>query len=169
MAPSSLSPLWLLPELQIYESFIRASPLFFYPYIFSFQNSRHSINMYQMDGKAALFTGYLVLNVPENPKGNSLFSPQFCSFLLFPSLLLHFSFSLCVSEWYYRHFSFIFCSLPFHSIIQVLKILPFPNCGICPLFAILSAISPVQMMTVLLLKYHHSYLIYLPAYILAPS
>lgn len=93
----------------------------------------------------------------ESPKGNflfysALFSPFQPTFCLSVSLIL----SLSVSEWHYHQFTFIFYSSSLYPII-------------CPVFAVLSAISLVQIATPFLLKYHNSYLICLPDNILAHS
>ena len=89
MAPSFLSRPWLSLSLGFMTVFIWAGSLLFQPCGLGPQNCTHSINMYQVDDKAVLFTRHLILNVPESPKENSIFSPSFFSFLLaaFPSSL----------------------------------------------------------------------------------
>lgn len=64
--------------------------------ILSAQNSIYSINTYQMDDKPVFFTGYFILTVPETPKSNSLFSPQFCSFLQVPKILPFHKCGICL-------------------------------------------------------------------------
>jgi len=107
----------------------------------------------------------------ESPKGNFLFYSA-----LFSSLPAHLL-SLCLSH------SLSFCirmalsSIYFYFLFIITisnnssspKILPFCCYGICPVFAVLSAISQVQIATPFLLKYHNSYLICLPDNILAHS